>query len=137
MITLERFQEIRSSKHLIIVDANILLELYRKPSVISFDIINAFEQIKENIYVPRQVYDEYLRHYHEVRGREEKKYKKINNELTQFSRTFQGHIASRITECRKHNYTDVLKLQKDLNEKIEEINSIIKEFENSHREEIR
>ena len=57
MINLEKFQEIRLSEHLIILDTNVLLELYRQPANISLDVINALKEIQNNIYVPRQVYD--------------------------------------------------------------------------------
>lgn len=39
MITLEEFQRIRTTEHLIVLDTTILLELYRKPANISLDII--------------------------------------------------------------------------------------------------
>lgn len=57
MISIEKFQEIRSSEHIIVLDTNVLLELYRQPANISLDIINALKKILSNIYVPRQVYD--------------------------------------------------------------------------------
>ena len=66
MINIEKFQEIRSSGHLIILDTNVLLELYRQPANISLDVINALKEIQNNIYVPRQVYDEYLNNYHKT-----------------------------------------------------------------------
>jgi rRNA-processing protein FCF1 len=68
MINIEKFQEIRSSGHLIILDTNVLLELYRQPANISLDVINALKEIQNNIYVPRQVYDEYLKNYHKTCG---------------------------------------------------------------------
>lgn len=39
-------------------------------------------------------------------------------------------------EYRKHNYTDISKLQKNLNEKIKDTQNIITEFEKSHHAEI-
>lgn len=45
MITLEEFQNIRLSEHLVVLDTSILLELYRKPSNISLDIIQAMKKI--------------------------------------------------------------------------------------------
>lgn len=55
------FEKIRKTKHLIVLDTNILLELYRQPANISLDVIGALRQIKDYIYIPRQVYDEYIR----------------------------------------------------------------------------
>ena len=135
MITLEEFQRVRASEHLIVLDTTILLELYRKPANISLDIIKAFKEIVGRIYVPRQVYDEYLRNYHKVSGNEKSKYQNVRNELSQIVIHLQENITSRITEYRKHDYTDISKLQDDLDEKIKDIKGVVKEFENNHKQE--
>lgn len=136
MINIEKFQEIRSSGHLIILDTNVLLELYRQPANISLDVINALKEIQNNIYVPRQVYDEYLNNYHKTCGDEKKKYKKVTKELSDSLKTLQDDITKKIGEYRKHNYTDISKLQNDLNEKIKDTQNIITNFEKSHHAEI-
>jgi len=136
MIDLGEFQKMRESEHLIVFDANILLELYRKPSNISLDIIEAFKKIIDKIYIPRQVYDEYLRNYQKVCGDEKRKYQKVGTELSESLMKLQKDIASKTTEYRKHDYTDITKLQGDLEEKIEEIRNILKDYEDNHRNEI-
>ena len=136
MITIEKFQEICSSEHLIVLDTNVLLELYRQPANISLDVISALKRILNNIYIPRQVYDEYLKNYHKICGDEKKKYKKVTEELSDSLKKLQNDIAKKIGEYRKHNYTDISKLQNDLNEKIKDIQNIITNFEKSHHEEI-
>ena len=136
MITIEKFQEIRSSEHLIVLDTNVLLELYRQPANISLDVISALKKTQNNIYVPSQVYDEYLKNYHKTCGDEKKKYKKVTEELSDSLKKLQNDIAKKIGEYRKHNYTDISKLQHDLNEKIKDIQNIITNFEKSHHEEI-
>ena len=136
MITIEKFQEIRSSEHLIVLDTNVLLELYRQPANISLDVISALKKIQNNIYVPRQVYDEYLKNYHKTCGDEKKKYKKVTEELSDSLKKLQNDIAKKVGEYRKHNYTDISKLQNNLNEKIKDTQNIITEFEKSHHAEI-
>lgn len=136
MITLEEFQRMRATEHLIVLDTTILLELYRKPANISLDIIKAFKEIADRIYVPRQVYDEYLGNYHKVSGDAKNKYQKVGTELSPLLTKLQEKITSRTTEYRKHDYTDITKLQSDLGEKIEEIRNILEDYENGHRKEI-
>ena len=136
MITIGKFQEIRSSEHLIVLDTNVLLELYRQPANISLDVISALKKIQNNIYVPRQVYDEYLKNYHKTCGDEKKKYKKVTEELSDSLKKLENDIAKKIGEYRKHNYTDISKLQNDLNEKIKDAQNIITNFEKSHHAEI-
>ena len=66
MINIEKFQEIRSSEHIIVLDTTVLLELYRQPANISLDVISALKRILTNIYIPRQVYEEYLKNYNKI-----------------------------------------------------------------------
>ena len=136
MINIEKFQEIRSSEHKIVLDTTVLLELYRQPANISLDVISALKRILTNIYIPRQVYDEYLKNYHKICGDEKKKYKKVTKELSDSQKKLQNDIAKKVGEYRKHNYTDISKLQNNLNEKIKETQNIITEFEKSHHAEI-
>ena len=136
MINIEKFQEIRSSEHIIVLDTTVLLELYRQPANISLDVISALKRILTNIYIPRQVYDEYLKNYHKICGDEKKKYKKVTKELSDSLKKLQNDIAKKVGEYRKHNYTDISKLQNNLNEKIKDTQNIITEFEKSHHAEI-
>ena len=112
------------------------MELYRQPANISLDVISALKKIQNNIYVPRQVYDEYLKNYHKTCGDEKKKYKKVTEELSDSLKKLHNDIAKKVGEYRKHNYTDISKLQNNLNEKIKDTQNIITEFEKSHHAEI-
>lgn len=135
MINIDDFKKIRTERHLIILDTNIFLELYRQPANISLDVIKALKQVIDNLFIPRQVYDEYLRNYQAVCGGEKKKYQKVSKELSESTRKLQDDILTKINEYRKHNYTDISQLQNDLNEKISNIQDIIKTFEKEHQDE--
>ena len=136
MINIEKFQEIRSSEHIIVLDTTVLLELYRQPANISLDVISALKRILTNIFIPSKVYEEYLKNYHKICGDEKKKYKKVTKELSDSLKKLQNDIAKKVGEYRKHNYTDISKLQNNLNEKIKDTQNIITEFEKSHHAEI-
>lgn len=73
MISIDDFKQIRTTRHLIVLDTNILLELYRQPANISLDVIEALKKVVDNLFIPRQVYDEYLKNYQTVCGGEKKK----------------------------------------------------------------
>lgn len=135
MINIEDFKNIRTQSYMIVLDTNIFLELYRQPANISLDIIQALKQIRDHLFIPRQVYDEYIKNYQAVCGSEKKKYQKVSKELSESIRKLQEDIHTKMNEYRKHNYTDISKLQNDLNEKIANIQDIIKIFEDGHQEE--
>lgn len=136
MINIEEFKKYRADRHLIVLDTNIFLELYRQPANISLDVISALTKIIDNIYVPRQVYEEYLGNFQKICGGEKKKYQRVSKELAESVRKLQEDIDTKITEYRKHNYTDITKLQEELDEKISDIQGIVKEFEKNHKTEI-
>lgn len=136
MINIEEFKKYRQGTHLIVLDTNIFLELYRQPANISLDVISALTKIINNIYIPRQVHEEYLNNYHKICGGEKKKYQKVSKELSESIRKLQEDINKKTTEYRKHNYTDITKLQTELDDKISDIQEIIKEFEKNHKAEI-
>lgn len=135
MISIDDFKQIRTTRHLIVLDTNILLELYRQPANISLDVIEALKQVVDKLFIPRQVYDEYLKNYQTVCGGEKKKYQKVRRELLESIRKLQDDILTKITEYRKHNYTDISQLQSNLDEKILNIHDIIKNFEKEHQAE--
>lgn len=126
MISIDDFKKIRTERHLIVLDTNILLELYRQPANISLDVIEALKQVISDLFIPRQVYDEYLRNYQAVCGGEKKKYQRVSKELLESTRKLQDDILTKITEYRKHNYTDISQLQSNLDDKISNIYDIIK-----------
>lgn len=128
MIGIETFNEIRQTNHLVVLDTNVLLELYRQPTNISIDIISSFDKIKNNLYIPYQVYIEFLKHHQKICGDEKKRYKKIENDLSNTINNLQDSINSKINSYRKHNYTDISLLHQDLENKIIEIKDTVKEF---------
>lgn len=136
MISIESFKEIRSSNHLIVLDTNVLLELYRQPANISLDIIEVLKKILDQIYIPRRVYTEFSKNRQKICGDEKKKYENVTKELSEMTRKLQENITKRIAEYRKHNYTDVTKLQKDLLEKIGDTQGIINDYKKNHAAEI-
>lgn len=93
------------------------------------------KQVIGDLFIPRQVYDEYLRNYQAVCGGEKKKYQRVSKELLESTRKLQDDILTKITEYRKHNYTDISQLQSNLDDKISNIYDIIKTFEKEHQAE--
>lgn len=57
MITRDEYKTIRQERHLIVLDTNILLELYRQPANVSRDIIAGFQKIADKVYIPHRLYE--------------------------------------------------------------------------------
>ena len=71
---------------MVVLDTNALLGLYRQPANISLDVLNVLKRIEDNLFIPMQVYQEYLKNYQGICGGEKKKYQKINRELSRAAR---------------------------------------------------
>ena len=92
MITRDEYKTIRQERHLIVLDTNILLELYRQPANVSRDIIAGFQKIADKVYIPHQVYEEYLENRQKICGDEQKKYKIMKHELDDSTSRFKESI---------------------------------------------
>ena len=88
MITRDEYKTIRQERHLIVLDTNILLELYRQPANVSRDIIAGFQKIADKVYIPHRVYEEYLENRQKICGDEQKKYKIMKHELIKIYSSF-------------------------------------------------
>ena len=125
MITRDEYKTIRQERHLIVLDTNILLELYRQPANVSRDIIAGFQKIADKVYIPHRVYEEYLENRQKICGDEQKKYKIMKHELDDSTSRFKESIRKKTNENRKHNYSGITKLQGDIERKLDEIKETI------------
>lgn len=103
MINIEEFQKIRSNEHIIVLDTNVLLELYRQPANVSLDVINALKKIQNHIYIPRHVYDEYLKHFNKICGNKKKRCRRITSDLNDSLQNLLKDIITKIGEYRKQS----------------------------------
>lgn len=135
MITRDEYKTIRQERHLIVLDTNILLELYRQPANVSRDIIAGFQKIADKVYIPHRVYEEYLENRQKICGDEQKKYKIMKHELDDSTSRFKESIRKKTNEYRKHNYSGITKLQGDIERKLDEIKETIVAYEDVHKEQ--
>jgi len=66
---------------LFVLDANVLLNLYRYSSETTFELIRLLKEISTRIWIPHQVAFEYHKNRHKVILEHEKEYTKVQDEL--------------------------------------------------------
>lgn len=136
MISYDTFKELTDKPYKIILDTNILLDLYRLPAKNSIEIIKLFEELMDNLFIPHQVYKEFTEEKYKVSGNAKKKYEQIEKDIKTAINIFSNRLISNTNGYRRYNYCDIDKLQNDINVKIEELHNITKKYIDDHKIEI-
>ena len=69
---------------IIVLDANVLLNLHERSAVSSEEQLDILENLSEKIYIPRQFYDEYQKHVPYIANRVSKQYRVVDNNLQSY-----------------------------------------------------
>ena len=69
---------------IIVLDANVLLSLYRFAPDKSGELLEILEELSSKIWIPRQCYDEYRKHLPEIRGEIGEEYRTARGEFQRF-----------------------------------------------------
>ncbi|MGV8149853.1 MAG: PIN-like domain-containing protein [Alkaliphilus sp.] len=108
----------------LILDTNILLELYKVSQYACNGLIKKLEGVIDLIWLPNQVLDEFDENYQHVQSKMEKDFdelsKKLGNTIDSFNKGSRNDIRSVIGELKRYSYKE---------EDIEELNKFRKEFE--------
>lgn len=70
----EEFLEIWNEQPIIILDTNVILDLYRFSSNTCEHILDIFQEVQEHLWLPHQVYFEFDKNYRGVKDKALKKY---------------------------------------------------------------
>jgi chemotaxis protein histidine kinase CheA len=121
----EDFQELWDSNPFIIFDTNGFLNIYRYSTETIDQILRVLSSIpKEQIMVPAQVLEEFLKNRENVISTEYSKYKEVTKEVDRIMLTAKNDIEKQFTKYNKFRFP----LVKELGLKIDEaIQSITKE----------
>ena len=137
MITYEEFEKIRSGNHLLVLDTNVLLELYRWPACVSKDLLFAFKEVMDHIFIPRTVYEEYQRNRDKVKGDAKEKYKRVGRDLENIINELDRRKSAELAQHQKHRYQDIAQLDAQMSEKIQDIRALAKIYKEEHADENR
>jgi len=110
-----------------VLDANVLLNLYRYTPNTRSEFIKILERISERLWIPNQVALEYQRNRLNVISQQEKAYSEVIEILDDASKSIEG----KLNEYRRHPYMDVKTIIKETQKSF---NSISNELEKEHNQ---
>ena len=97
---------------IIIPDTNILLYLYKCSFNSSQNIVELLNKVRDKIFVPSRVYEEYIAHKDNEQAKIDKKYDKFTKDLRNQVNEVKVKISGSISESRKYGFPncDVLEI---------------------------
>lgn len=129
MITLDKFKRIwEYSNVLVIFDTNILLDLYRFSTTATDTILQNFNKISENIWIPGQTKKEFLHNRDAVRKEQFNKYKDLVSELKTILGKTHSNYDKKFFRYRKYDFPNIQELHSELIRHLDRINQKIDDF---------
>jgi hypothetical protein len=104
------YKMVLEQEPLIILDANVLLELYRVSEYACNGLIEKIENVLSFIWLPSQVRDEYYRNYKHIQSKMDKRFaelsKGFDKSITEFKKSAKDDIKSVINGLKRYSYKE-------------------------------
>lgn len=131
------FQKIWESNPLVIMDTNVLLDLYRYSPDTTEHILNVLNSIpKHQLWIPAQVIEEYNLHREEVIKASQNKYKEVTKEIDRIINTTEHSLFKQFSQFNKFSFPKVNELSKDIHEAITLMQTASKKYAEEIKYEI-
>jgi hypothetical protein len=132
------FRELWETNPYIIFDTNGFLNIYRYSTETIDQILNVLSVIpREQIMVPSQVFDEYLRNRQNVISTEYSKYREVTKEVSRIMLIAKNEIEKQFTKYNKFRFPLVKELGVKIDEAIESITKESERYRENIKEEIK
>ena len=97
---------------IIVLDANALLNLHERSAESSEELLDILESLSEQIYIPRQFYDEYQNNLPAIANRVSKQYRVFGNNLD----SYRDNTVKILFQLPNQNNSDIASFISDFNE---------------------
>lgn len=131
--TLELKKLLQNGNYIVVLDANILLKIYRSSPDYAEFVLDCLYAIKEYVHIPFNVYWEYEKHRKDEYN---KKVKSIDNSAETCHKlisTIENKIKAQCNELSKNGYPDIDKLVDDLIKRVNELNNDFDSYFTEHQ----
>ncbi|GEM_PF-6939011 len=132
MLTKDEFDQL--DNYTIVLDTNIFLHLYQYPYKVATEILTILKAHHLKIWIPHQVYIEFLNNYHQKKGKELKRYDNFKSDMGNIAKESKSKMDSKINVL-KEKYFDIKEFKVTLDDIYDSMNLAIEEFvSNSSKE---
>ncbi|WP_349925258.1 PIN domain-containing protein [Bacillus altitudinis] len=133
----EYFKEfVEEGDPLVVIDSSVFLDYYRYSSETSNEILEALNSVKEQIWIPYQVYSEFLRNHQKVKTENHNKYKNISGDIDNYSKNFNKKITKLFQQYSKYDFPNIHELKEKIKPLFSKINDEVKSYHKKIEDEV-
>lgn len=112
----------------IVLDTNVILDLARYSLYTTKNILSIFEECKDYIWIPNQVFKEYSKNKYKIFGDLKKRYSKFENDLLSILNDFERKLERALKISYKYKYVATESLSDNIKNKSKECREIIESY---------
>jgi len=135
-IDFEIFKEFWDRKPYVVLDTNVILDLYRTSSYTTEDVLKNLNEVFENIWIPFQVLDEFMENQKEVKQESYNKYHNVSKDISSLIKKFNNELSNKFKRYGKFQFPKIHELRKIIEVHMNAIEKEAKEFRNKIKDEI-
>lgn len=113
---------IENENYLVVIDSCVFLDYYRYSSETAKVILRNLEFMKDNLWIPNQVFKEFHKNYNAVFKPSHNKYKNITIKLSSYTKEVETKLNDLLEEYDKYNFPKVKELSEKISGHLNEIN---------------
>ncbi len=113
---------------LIIVDTNVLLDLYRISKTTSDEFLRTLKEYSKHLWIPNQVEFEFYKNRNDVIIEQQEKYSSLVSFLTKSEST----VSNELTKYSRHPFIEIKKIQEPLQKTFLEVKCQLENLEQKH-----
>lgn len=136
MLSTEEFQAIWDEDPIVVIDTNVLLNLYRWSAGTSEQILENFNEVIDSLWIPNQVITEFRRHKDKVRNQSFNKYKNLTSEVNRTLKNTHTELSKKFLQYGKYKFPKIKELATVLEEELEKVKKVSEDFKDSIADEI-
>ncbi|MBU8716649.1 PIN-like domain-containing protein [Bacillus subtilis] len=100
---------------LIVIDSCVFLDYYRYSSQTSKEILEVLESVQDNIWIPHQVYYEFIENHKKVKKEQYNKYKNILRDINKYTDEFNNNLTKLFNKYGKYDFPKINELKNKIN----------------------
>lgn len=136
-IDFEVFKDFWEEDPCVVLDTNVLLDLYRASSQTTEDVLKNLNEIFASVWLPYQVIEEFKENQEEVKTKSYNKYHDVTKDVNSLIKKFDNELSNKFKRYGKFQFPKIHELRKIIETHTKAIEKEAKEFRNKVEDEIK
>lgn len=135
-IKFEEFKDFWDEEPYLVLDTNVIFDLYRASSQTAEDVLKNFNAVIGNVWIPSQVRDEFYENQKEVKSSSYNKYTDVSQSVNNLIKKFNSELSGKFKRYGKFQFPKIHELRKIIETHTNSIETEAKEFRNKIKDEV-